>query len=265
MTIYLDALFLLNFYFDFLLLLTVCITLKRNASLKRIALGAFIGSLSIITLFIPMSNLTLIFFKFFLGALMVSLTFKIKDKKYFLNNLAYFYMISTILGGFLYFWNLSFSEEVHGFIFVKKDISINYLFLILSSPVILYFYFKQRQEIEWYQNLIPVTIQIKNGPKLTLNAFLDTGNKLVDPVTKKKIILVNSSLLKGLVKIHSPMYVAYNSLNNHGLLKCFSLDFLEIFGHKSQDYLIGLSEQDLLKDGVECVLNSYCLKEIKND
>ena len=67
MTIYLDLVFLLNLFFDFLLLLTVNNTLRRNASLKRIFLGSLIGSLTILLLFLPMPNTFLFLFKILLN------------------------------------------------------------------------------------------------------------------------------------------------------------------------------------------------------
>ena len=43
MKIYLDVIALLNFLMDFLLLITVNYTLKRNSSWKKLGLGAFLG------------------------------------------------------------------------------------------------------------------------------------------------------------------------------------------------------------------------------
>ena len=96
---------------------------------------------------------------------------------------------------------------------------------------------------------------------MTLNAFLDTGNKLKDPVTNKAIILVEKEHLKK-VNIRSPIYVPYNSLNNHGLLKCISPKEVEINGVSSKKYLIGISEKKFHIDGINCILNSKCLEDL---
>src|SRR5690625_5145847 len=102
-------------------------------------------------------------------------------------------MSSTVLGGFLYFLNLSFSESHYGLVFTCNTISINYLFLVIFSPIMLYIYVKQRREVHHYEKYYPVTIYFLNGKKVTLNSFLDTGNTLTDPLTKKKILVVNKS------------------------------------------------------------------------
>lgn len=261
MVIYLDAVFFLNLFFDFLLLMTVSITLKRNAKVSRIIIGSLIGTISFFTLYFSFQTISLFIFKVLLSIIMILVTFGLKDKKYLMQNLSYFYMTSTVLGGFLYFLNLSFSNEVKGLVFVQKNFSCNYLFLVIISPFILYVYNKQRKEINHYENIYPVEIHFKNGQNLLINGFLDTGNKLVDPITKKKIILINEDKIKGLVPIRSPMYVPYNSLNHHGIIRCIAIETIEIMGIQSPNYLLGLSEEDLLKDGVDCVLNSFCLEE----
>ncbi len=255
MTIYLDAVFFLNFYFDFILLLTVSITLKLNTKLSRLIIGSLIGSLSFFSLFINFTTITLFLFKILLSLVIIIVTFGTKK---IISCLSYFYMTSTVLGGFLYFLNLSFSESHQGLIFTYQNYSISFLFLIIISPIILYIYYKQRKKLIFYAKLMKVSIKLKNGKILNLNGFIDTGNNLIDPITNKKIILISKKLLKGIVKINKPIYVAYESLNNHGLLKCLSLSYLEINGIRRVDYLLGISENNLIKNDVECVLNAKC-------
>ena len=259
MTIYLDLIFLLNLLFDFLLLLTVNNTLKSNASLKKIFLGSLFGSTTIFSLFVEFTTLTLFLFKLIVSLIMCVLSFGLKDKKYTMQNLSYFYMTSTVLGGFLYFLNLNFSESQNGLSFTYDTISIPYIFLVILSPILLYVYFKQQKDVKNYQSYYDIIIHFENGNSETFTGFLDTGNKLVDPITKKKIILVSQSKLKD--REEKIIYVPYNSLNHHGLMKCIKIDFLEMNGKKRKNYLVGISEGDLLRDGIECVLNQSCLEE----
>ena len=83
---YIDLLLILNFCFDFLILLCVSIVLKRNVSFKKIALGSFFGSFTIIILFININSFSLFLFKIFLSLIMIFITFGIKDFKYNFNN-----------------------------------------------------------------------------------------------------------------------------------------------------------------------------------
>ena len=143
MTVYIDGLLFLNFYLDFLLLLTVVVALKRNVKVFRIILGAFVGSLTILVLFFKIGSLELFFIKIYLSFIMCIVCFGYHDLKSFLINIGCFYIVSILLGGFLYFLNITFSYKHNGIIFFNNGFSINALFLITISPIILYFYIKQ--------------------------------------------------------------------------------------------------------------------------
>ncbi len=262
MKVYVDLVILLNFYLDFLLLVTTSIVLKRNITLKRILLGTIIGSISILFLFYSISSILLFFFKLFIAIIMIISVFGYKDLKYTLNNLGYFYMISVILGGFLYYLNLEFSYTHIGLIFINKGISINAVFLILISPIILYIYYKQVKKFKTSYNLIyEVEIGFKSKEKLILKGFLDTGNKLKDPITNKPIILIQ----KGLVKENKEKiyYVPFHSLGNHNLLKCFKPEFIKIENKTYKNYLLGISDKKFNMDGVDCILNNKVMEDLK--
>ena len=247
---------------DFLLLLTVNYTLKRNVSWKRIILGSLLGTLTLIFLFIPCSKLILILFKAVTACLICIITFHYENLKYTIQNMIYFYMTGTILGGFLYYLNVEFSYKQEGLVFFHDGLSINFIFLIIISPIILYIYLRSNRKLKsQYGHYYELLISFKDGQKLTVNAFLDTGNKLLDPITNKAIILVEENFLSK-INIGHFIYVPYNSLNNHGLLKCIAPKYVEIKGVKSKQYLIGISEKRFAIDGIHCLLNSKCQEDL---
>ena len=193
---------------------------------------------------------------------MVILTFGYKDLKYTINNLGYFYMISVILGGFLYYLNLEFSYTHIGLIFINKGISVNAIFLILISPIILYIYYKQSKKFKTNYNLIyEITIGLKNKQILKLKGFLDTGNKLFDPITNKPILLVQKGLIQE--EKEKIYFVPFHSLGNNNLLKCFKPEYVEIEQKKYKNYLIGISDKKFSMEGVECILNNKMMEELK--
>ncbi len=260
MKVYIDLIFLLNYYLDFLLLLTTSITLKRHVSLKRISLGAFLGSFTLIFLFIPFSKFMLFLFKIIIALIMVIATFKYIDIKYTSSNLLYFFMISIILGGFLYYLNIEFSYTQVGLLFVKHHLNINAIFLILISPIILLIYLKQQKKIKsTYQLSYQVKIVLQNQEYL-LNAFLDTGNQLIDPITNKPIILLEKGILP---EDNLPFYyIPFHSLNNQNLLKCIKPQYIEIENKKFNSYLVGISDKKFNFEGVTCILNNKLLEEL---
>ena len=263
MKVYIDLVLFLNFAFDFILLLTVSIILKRNVNLKRITLGSIIGSLTIIVLFIPFTTLSLFLLKILLSILIVTVTYGIKDLKFILTNLFYFYITSIILGGFLYYLNIEFSYKNIGMVFYHKGMGINYIFLLIASPIVLYIYTKEMKKLKEYNTYnYKVDVYLKKDKIIRLNGFMDTGNTLLDPYKKRKIIVVNSGLFDNYMNDTNIVYVPYESVNITGLLKCIKVDkvYIEGLGIK-KDILIGITNDKIKMNGINCILNYLLLEE----
>lgn len=263
MKIYLDLIMILNFVFDFLLLLSTSIILRRNISINRIILGAFIGGLSILFLFIKINSIQLFFFKIMISILMIIISFGFKDIRYFCKNLCFFYMASIILGGFLYFLNIQFSYKNNGIVFFNNGLSVNVIFLIIFSPIIIYIYIKQCKSLKNnYANYYRADLYLNSNHVIKLNAFLDTGNKLIDPYQKRPIILVNKKDLIFDIKDYKTILVPYETVNDKGLLKCIKVNKIDIegVGIKTK-FLVGIMDDKISIDGVNCILNYRLLEE----
>lgn len=257
MTVYLDLVILLNFGFDLLLLFAVAIVLRRSSTLMRLVLGALVGSITIISMFVEFSSIGLFLVKILISVIMCIITFGFRDLKYTLNNLFYLYTSSILLGGFLYLLNLEFSYKNEGLLFYYNGLSINVIILIILSPIIIYAYIKQGKNLRNnYSNYYNIDIYLKNDEVINATAFLDTGNKLEDPYKKRPIILLNNNKIKIDYELHKLLLVPYESLNNHGLLKCIIPDkvFIEGVGFRD-NFLIGISNEEIKIDGVDCILN----------
>ena len=75
MKIYVDLVLFTNFVLDLILLLSVWKIRKKETKLKRIFFGAFLGALSILLLFLPLTKLSLFCFKVLVSFLMVFVAF----------------------------------------------------------------------------------------------------------------------------------------------------------------------------------------------
>ena len=224
MTIYIDEVLFLNFFFDFLLLFSVQILLKRNVKILRIVLGAFVGSLTILVLFFKISSLQLFFIKLYLSILMILITFGYRNLKTFLVNIVMFYIVSIFLGGFLYVLNIEFAYSHKGILFYNNGISINFIFLIIVSPLVLYFYVKQN--IMYKKKIVNTyKVNIYIGRRvLNLNGYLDTGNTLT--FKGKPVIITN---IKNTFK-NKKMYIPYTSVGASGILEGIKVRRVEVVG-----------------------------------
>jgi len=262
MKLYLDLVFFLNLAFDFLLLMSVSLILRRNAKIIRILLGALVGAISIFLLFININSIELFIYKFVISILMVLVTFKFKNISYTLKNMFYLYITSIVLGGFLYLLNIEFSYKQVGLIFYHKGLSINFIILIITSPIILCAYVKQALNLKNnYSNYYKVDIYLKDGTIKKVSAFLDTGNKLKDPYKKRPIILVDKNAIDFDYSETNTLLVPYDGINNHGLLKCIIPDQIYIYGVGIKtNLLIGISNESIDIDGVDCILHTKLLE-----
>lgn len=251
MKIYVDLVLFLNFAFDFILLLSVSIILRRKASINRILIGSFIGSLSILLLFIKINSLELFFLKIIISVSMILVSFGFKSIKYFLKNIGYFYMSSIVLGGFLYFLNIQFSYKQEGLVFFHEGLSINFIFLIIFSPIIIYIYVRQGLKLKNnYSKYHKVKMYLENK-KIECIGYVDTGNKVVDPYGKRKVIFINKDLgLRDKFVI-----VPYQTIDNEGFIKCFKINKLEIDNKEINDkFLLSCIDKKISIDGVDCIL-----------
>ena len=250
MKLYLDLIFLVNLWFDFLLLLSVTILLKRNIKFRRIIFGSLVGSLTIFILFFNLNNITLFLFKITISLIMMLVTFSFKNIKYTLTNLGYFYLVSIILGGGMYLLSDSFSYSSRGLMLYKNGMSFNYLVLLILSPVIIFFYIRETKKLKnSYSNYHKVDIVI-NRKTYHLNGYLDTGNNLYDPYKRRGVILVNIKLDYK----NNFIYVPYSSLNHEGVVKCLKPKKVLIDGIEFKDYLVGLSNNKFKIEGIDCIL-----------
>ncbi len=263
MKIYLDLVFILNFAYDLLLLMTVDVTLKRYTKLFRLLLASVVGALSLIILFLPFNKFILFFFKILVSVIMIFISFGFKNIKYFLSNMLYLYMSSVILGGFLYLLDIEFSYKRDGLIFYFDGLSINFILLLILGPIILFLYvFEHKKMKSTYNYSYRVNIVFENNKELNVNGFLDTGNKLKDPVTKKYIIILSKKILVPFINNKSPIYVPYKALNKKGLIKCYKIKYIKINKQIFKNYLVGLSDNLFNLNGSEALLNYKLMEDL---
>ncbi len=246
MKIYIDLIFFMNLFYDYVLLLFLGLILKRRIVKWRLGISSLIGSLSVFLMVLNINDYSLLFIKIFISLLMLIIAFGFISLKYTFNNLLYLYMLSIILAGFLYYLNIHFSHS-------------NQLLLVIIGPIVLiYEYYCHKKSDYQYNYYYKLEIYFSKQ-KITCMAYLDSGNNLIDYISGKPIIILNKKYLKN-IKIRSPVYVPYDTLNAHGLMKCYKPSYIMINKRKIKNYLIG--ETDIhFKDGIGALLNNHLRKD----
>jgi len=260
MKIYIDLILLLNFGFDFLLLLSVSLILRRNTQIYKLLLGAFIGSISVLTLFMNINSFELFIIKIIISILMTLTSFKYKNIKYTIKNILYLYISSIVLGGALYMLNIELTYKNQGIIFYKNKMSINFIILVIISPIILYIYTKECKNMKNnYSNYKKVEIKIRDKI-IKCTGFIDTGNKLKDPYKKRPIILMNNNYLETINL--NKIYVPAHTIIGTQLIECIKIQELKIDNSTiKKEVLLGFINKKIKIDGIDCLLNCEIMEE----
>lgn len=260
MKVYIEIILIINFIIDFILLFGVCLILRRQTNLKRLLLSSLVGSITMISMFYNIDGIYLFFIKLITSFVMVVICCNFVSIKYSLKNIFYLYTLSIILGGGIYLISIEIISKYSELNFLSNGIYFNFILLLILSPLIIYIYIKQIKQIKnVYSNYYNIDIYLKDKTKTSLTGYLDTGNHLVDPYKNRPIILVNKKKIN--FSYDNILLVPYDTLNNHGLLKCIVPDkiFIDSVGIKT-DFLIGISEDDINIDGVDCILHSSLME-----
>ena len=201
MYIYLDVIWLLNFFFDGLLLYLTALILKRKITIWRLVAGSLLGSLIVILMVSPLSMyathpvIKLIFSFFIIG-----IAFGYKRFRFFFQNLVTFYFATFMVGGGMigvhYF--LKYEMEIMNGVLMTNTNQfgnpVSWGFVLLGFPLLWFFTRKQIGEIEMkkiqYDQIAKVVITIENK-KIQLKGLIDSGNQLYDPITKSPVLIVD--------------------------------------------------------------------------
>ncbi len=245
MKIYIDLFFLLNLIMDCIIIISTSILLKRKTSTIRIILSSLLGGISSLLLF---SNINKILLEVISIILMVLIAFGYNKIRYIIKNIIYVYLLSTLLGGIIYLFNIK----------VSNNVFLTYLIIIIISIEVLILYIKEIKKMKnIYNNYYKVDIYFKDKEKISVIGFIDTGNNLYDPYKKRPIILLS----KKYIRDDNYILVPYYTTNGEGLLKCIKPDiiFIEGIGYKG-NILIGFSDSPKLIDGVDVILHKDIMK-----
>ncbi|MCI8460104.1 MAG: hypothetical protein HFE81_01780 [Bacilli bacterium] len=242
MKVYFEFIFVINFLLDFMLLYGTKKVLKLNKKIYRLLFGSTIGSLTTFLLFIELSNIELLILKTIISSAIILVSF---GKDNYLKNLFYFYLISIILGGTIYLFDLN------------SNYYFNFLILLTVSPIIIYLIVKELIAYKnTYSNKYEVLIYIKNK-KYSLEGFIDTGNRVESLIKKEPVILVN---LK--IPAKNVIYVPFKTLDNEGVISCIRPDKVLVGNKEFNHCLIGLAKDKFQIDGVNCILPNKFKEEL---
>ena len=245
MKMYIDLFFIFNVIMDYIIIMSTSILLKRRTSYIRMILSSLIGGISSLVLFTSLNKIVIEIVSI---VIMVLISFGYNGIRYLIKNILYMYILSTLLGGIIYLFNIK----------VSNSMFLTYLIIIVISIEVMILYIKENKKMRSiYNNYYKVDIYFKDREKLSLIGFVDTGNNLYDPYKKRPVIIVSDKYIKE----DKYILIPYHTVNGSGLLKCIKPDiiFIDGIGYKG-NVLVGFSDSFNFGDGVDVILHKDIMK-----
>ncbi len=284
MTIYIDVVLIENLIMNYIILLATGIILKIKIKHLRLITASLIGAIyTILTYVITIQIYSNFFLKFILSMMIIYVAYNPPNVKKMWKYLLVFYLTSFVFGG-----------AAFALIYIVKPQDI-----LMKNGLFLGTYPLKNVVLAGIVGFISVTTTFKivknkitkkdiykeikiemNGKQIHLNAMLDTGNMLKDPITGNPVIVVEKiilyeilpkELLDNLEKIlggdlknisekvkdkyiKKLKFIPFSSLGRqNGMLVGIKPDFVEIVEEqktqKRNDIIIGIYEKSLTKDG----------------
>ncbi|WP_010096772.1 sigma-E processing peptidase SpoIIGA [Ornithinibacillus scapharcae] len=206
MTIYLDMVWILNFLLDLMLLLLTQALCREYTPKRRLVLGAIVASLIVpITLYFPNTYISTVLGKILYSILIIIVTFRYISVNRLVKQLLVFYFVSFSIGGGLFAVHYLLQNPVAlsaaGVLSYSSGYGdpISWIFVVIGFPFV-YWFTKSRMDkhaIEKirYNQLYEVTIHFHNK-NFSTTGFIDSGNQLIDPLTRKPVIICDEPFLK---------------------------------------------------------------------
>lgn len=204
--VYIDILFIVNLIINYILLWTTAKVSKCRASSLRLIIGSALGALYAVVIFFPKFEIyyTAIA-KFIFSMLLVAVTFNIERVARFIKVLSILYVVSFAFGGaalaLFYFTNIGaflgvfLSNGVIYFNLPWKTLAVSGIIAYLAIRISI---FAVQARINKKNMYIPIYI-IFDNKSTCINALIDTGNSLYDPISQSPVIIVEFQAIRSLL------------------------------------------------------------------
>lgn len=259
MEVYIELAIIDNLLINGMILFLTSFSLRHKIRFWRLFLSAFLGMLLAVLLpLLTLNTVSLFIIKLCLGNIMcLVMNKKLTIREYFLYYLM-FLTFTFVLGGFCFFINFLVGGTMEHFP-IPTSIIVLFMFLYIFFLIkaIIAFYSKKKMQGFIYNVKI-----IEGDKKLTLKAYLDSGNTLVDE--QKPVIIINPRVFDKLYKtkfhevlffkkfegLKNPHFMEYNTISGKGKILVFDVDNFEIPDKhfSTKDISLGVSLRPFSKD-----------------
>lgn len=284
---YLDVYSFDNFLIQYFILWAVAKITKDKIPVWRLSVGSVIGTIySILYVFIEYMPKSYILYsaaaRIIVSMLILAITYNIANIRKFFKVFVVFYCVNFVVAGgaFSLFYFTKTGVYNHGIFYIQYfPVRILLISIFISYVVLKISWTLVAKHVKAERCIVPIHI-VYEGQKIGINALVDTGNHLVDPITKTPVIVVEFKAIKNILpdevklvfyenkeddfihlmeKIESNEFakrirmIPFSSLGRkNGMLFGFRPDKIQLILDKGfeemENVIIGISKHKLSKD-----------------
>ena len=205
MTVYLDIVFFENVLMNYIILFACVVLLKVRLHRFRLLVSSCVGAVYTIIMYlniIPIySNFIM---KFILSIVIVYVAFKPNNVKQLLKELTIFYLTSFVFGGcvfaLMYFVKPQLVQIRNGSFVGTYPIKVAVIGGSLAFVLLQTSFKLIKNKISKNDVIYKIKIHILEK-EIVVNALLDTGNLLKEPITGLPVIIVEKKKLKDIIPV----------------------------------------------------------------
>lgn len=250
MVIYVDVLFVVNFFINYFLLGVTAKFSKFNPKTFRLILASALGALySLIILVDDINAVALWSSKVAVAVLMLVVAFRYDRVKTFVLSLLIFAFANLLFLGMIIGVCITFSPKsvaIRNSV-VYFDVSARSLLMCAFVSYLLALIVVKIHNRRLLKNEIYTLTVFAKGQQVTLYAFLDTGNKLREPFSNTPVIIADKSKVEHLCSGKNIRLIPASTINSQSVLTAFKADKIVIKSSSQQEEVeniyIALSDQ----------------------
>ena len=260
--IYVDVLFVVNYFITFFLLLVTAKLSKRNEKTWRLVLASFIGGGYSLIILVDDLHFAISFIgKLAAACLMILAAFSLKGIKTYIKEVAIFFFVNFLFVGIIVgLWlifkpkGIVINNSTVYFNVSAKLLLITALAAYLISAAVIRIYNNKTSIKELYS----VTV-FKNGNKIRFFAFADSGNNLKEPFSNYPVIVADKKLFEN---YECQRLIPFSTIGGEGVLSAFKPDKVEIsssFGSVAVEEVYIAISDNVKKGEYQGILNPKIL------
>lgn len=189
---------------DYVLLAMMQKLIKKNSKKGRKLLAAILGSLgACFSIMIPIfrSGTLMILFGFLLASFMLKISFCYETIRALVRDVLVYYAITFLVGGilnYLYYYT-SAGYYITEFVRILPSKALNFFYLMCFFAIaggFIYFVKKIFLQMKETRELFYNVELVFDEKRVTCRGLLDTGNHLIEPISKKPVVIADFDGIK---------------------------------------------------------------------